>query len=135
MVVLIWPGDLMLNRFWKFQLSKAELLKLKQTEFPSLGIFVCKKVGNFKNEDHFHYVSFKSFILGGLSFFRNPTFFLIKITKEGNWVQNRIPSCGHSALVKIAIGSIWAKTSTKVMPKITWGPNCIFLGIAEINHL
>ena len=63
---------------------KDELMQLNHTQFPSLGIFVCKKVGNFKNEDHFHYVSFKSCILGGLSFFRNPTFFLIKIPREGN---------------------------------------------------
>ena len=32
-------------------------------------------------------------------FFRNPTFLLIKIAMEGNWVQNKIPTCGNSALV------------------------------------
>ena len=29
--------------------SKAELLQLNQTQFPSLGFFVSKKVGNRKN--------------------------------------------------------------------------------------
>ena len=40
-----------------------------RTHFPSLGNFVNKKVGNRKNLDHFYYISFKSCILGGLSFF------------------------------------------------------------------
>ena len=31
--------------------------------------------------------------------FQNPTFLLIKIPREGNWVQNTIPSCGNSALL------------------------------------
>ena len=33
--------------------TKAELLQLNRTQFPSLGIFVTKKVGNGKNADHF----------------------------------------------------------------------------------
>jgi hypothetical protein len=33
----------------KFIQSKAELLQLNRTQFPSLGIFVSKKVGNRKN--------------------------------------------------------------------------------------
>ena len=49
-------------------LTKAELLQLNRTQFPSLGIFVSKKVGNRKNYNHFYYTSFKSCILGGLSF-------------------------------------------------------------------
>jgi hypothetical protein len=32
-----------------FIISKAELLQLNRTQFPSLGIFVSKKVGNRKN--------------------------------------------------------------------------------------
>ena len=31
------------------EVSKAELLQLKLTQFPSLGIFVSKNVGNRKN--------------------------------------------------------------------------------------
>ena len=31
------------------ELPKAELLQLNRTQFPSLGIFVSKKVGNRKN--------------------------------------------------------------------------------------
>ena len=42
--------------------TKAELLQLDRTQFSSLGIFISKKVGNRK-------ISFKSCILGGLSFF------------------------------------------------------------------
>ena len=45
------------------------LLQLNRTQFPSLGIFVSKKVGNPKNKDHFCYNSFKSCIQGGLSLF------------------------------------------------------------------
>ena len=37
---------------------KAELLQLNHTQFSSLGIFVSKKVGNRKKEDHFYYISF-----------------------------------------------------------------------------
>ena len=48
-------------------ISKAELLQLNQTQFPSLGIFVSKKVGNQKNLGHFYHISLKSCILGGLS--------------------------------------------------------------------
>ena len=50
------------------QNTKAELLQLTRTQFPSLGIFISKKVGNRKNDDHFYYIGFKSCILGGLSF-------------------------------------------------------------------
>ena len=53
---------------------KAELLQLNQTQFPSLGIFVSKKVKNRKNYDHFYYISFKSCILCGLSFFETGKF-------------------------------------------------------------
>ena len=56
-------------------LSKAELLQLNHTQFPSLGIFVSKKVGNQKNQGHFYYISFKSWILGGLSFFEIQLFY------------------------------------------------------------
>ena len=52
----------------KIFLTKAELLQLNRTQFPSLGIFVSKKVGNQKNQDHFYYISFNSCTLGGLSF-------------------------------------------------------------------
>ena len=38
------------DKFWGiFGQTKAELLQLNQTQFPSLGIFVSKKVGNLKN--------------------------------------------------------------------------------------
>ena len=42
-------------------------------------------------------------MLGGLSFFQFPTFLLTKTPKEGNWVQNKIPSFGNSALAN----TIW----------------------------
>ena len=46
-----------LSRMQNFVLlSKAELLQLNQTQFPSLGFFVSKKVGNLKNYDHFYYM-------------------------------------------------------------------------------
>ena len=32
------------------------------------------------------------------SFFQNPTFLLLKIPREGNWVPNKIPTCNNSAL-------------------------------------
>jgi hypothetical protein len=35
--------------FQKRDLTKAELLQLNHTQFPSMGIFVSKKVGNRKN--------------------------------------------------------------------------------------
>ena len=42
-----------LASFWQkgqiSSVSKAELLQLNRTQFPSLGIFVSKKVGNRKN--------------------------------------------------------------------------------------
>ena len=60
-------------------IPKAELLQLNRTQFPSLGIFISKKVGNRKNYDHFYYISFKSCILGGLIFFK-----IQKIPREGN---------------------------------------------------
>ena len=63
---------------------KAELQQLNRTQFPSLGIFVSKKVGNRKNYDHFYFISFKSCILGGgLGFFKIQLL-LIKIPKEGH---------------------------------------------------
>ena len=34
---------------WRHKLPKAELLQQNRTQFPSLGIFVSKKVGNQKN--------------------------------------------------------------------------------------
>ena len=49
--------------------NKAELLQLNHSQFPSLGFFVSKKVGNQKKKDHFYYISFKSCIPGDLSFF------------------------------------------------------------------
>ena len=55
--------------------AKAELLQLNRTQFSSLGIFVSKKVENQKNYDHFYYISFKSCILGGLSFFEIQLFY------------------------------------------------------------
>ena len=39
--------------------SKVELLQLNRTKFPSLGIFISKKVGNRKNQDHFYCISLK----------------------------------------------------------------------------
>jgi hypothetical protein len=45
-------------------IAKAVLLQLNRTQFPTLGIFVSKKVGNRKNLDHFNHISFKSCILG-----------------------------------------------------------------------
>ena len=48
---------------------KGELLQLNRTQFPYLGIFVSKKVGNRKN---FYYISC---ILGGLSFFKIQLFY------------------------------------------------------------
>jgi hypothetical protein len=39
-------------------------------------------------------------MLDDLSFFRNPTFLLIKIPGEGNGVRNEISSCSNSALAK-----------------------------------
>ena len=54
--------------------NKAESLQLNRTQFPSLRIFVSKKVGNRKNKDHVYYFSFKSCILSGLSFLI-PNFF------------------------------------------------------------
>ena len=37
--------------------------------------------------------------LCGLSFFEIQLFLLIKIPREENWVLNKVPSCGNSALV------------------------------------
>ena len=58
-----------------FDITKAELLLLNRTQFSYLGIFVSKKVGNQKNQDHFYYISFKICILGGLSFFEIQLFY------------------------------------------------------------
>ena len=55
--------------------AKAELLQLNRTQFPSLGIFVSKKVANRKKLDHFYYITFKSYILDGLSFFEIQRFY------------------------------------------------------------
>ena len=49
--------------------TKAELLQLNKLNFLPGDFLLVKKVGNRKNLDHFCYVSFKSCILGGLSFF------------------------------------------------------------------
>ena len=57
------------SNLMKKTVVKAELLQLNRTQFPSLGIFVSKKIGNRKNKNHFHYISFICCILGGLSFF------------------------------------------------------------------
>ena len=62
-------------------MSKAELLQLNRTQFPSLGIFVNEKVGNRKNQYHFYYISFKSCILGGLSILKS-NFFISKNSQE-----------------------------------------------------
>ena len=62
----------------KESLNKAELLQLNRTQFPSLGTFICKKVGNQKNYDHFYYISFKSCILGNLSFIDFQLFLVIQ---------------------------------------------------------
>ena len=59
----------------KISLIKVELLQLNRTQFPSLVIFVSKKVGNGEKKDHFYYISFKSCILGGLSFFEIQLFY------------------------------------------------------------
>ena len=56
--------------------TKAELLQLNRTQFSTLGIFVSEKV-------------------------RNPTFLLIKIPRDGNWVRNKVPSCSNSALLEL----------------------------------
>ena len=40
--------------------TKAELLQLNHTQFPSMGIFVSKKVANQKNKDNFYHIRFKS---------------------------------------------------------------------------
>ena len=49
--------------------------------FPSLKIFVSKKVGNREKQDHFYYISYNR---GGLSFFQIPTFSSTKVLREGN---------------------------------------------------
>jgi hypothetical protein len=49
--------------------DKAKLLQLNLTQFPSLEIFVSKNDESPENKDHFYYISFKSCILGGPSFF------------------------------------------------------------------
>ena len=57
-----------------------------------------------------------------LSFFQSPTFLLIKIPREGNWVLNKIPSCSNSALEencfspqvkKIIFPHIWRKSNNQ----------------------
>ena len=53
-------GNLNNRRFMYGATTKAEILQLNPTQFPSLGIFVSKKVGNRKNQDRFYYISFKS---------------------------------------------------------------------------
>ena len=57
---------------------KAELLQVGiffRSQFPSLGIFINKKLEIEKTKTTFIIcISFKSYILGGL-IFRNPTFF------------------------------------------------------------
>ena len=78
----IYPKSL--QRRDAYSSSKAELLQLNRTQFPSLEIFISKNVGNRKNEVHFYYISFKSCILGDLSFFDFQLFLLRKNLREGN---------------------------------------------------
>ena len=66
------------------KISKAELLLLNCTQFPSLGIFVSKKSRKSKKLRPLVLISFKSCILGGPSFVQFPTFLVIKIHREGN---------------------------------------------------
>ena len=53
-----------------FILSKAELLQLKLHSFICMKKFINKKIGNRKNQAHFYYISFKSWILGGFRLMR-----------------------------------------------------------------
>ena len=61
---------------------KAELLQLNRTQFPSLGIFVSKKVGNRKN-----------------LVFSNSNFFINKNSQGRKLSAKKIPTFGNSALV------------------------------------
>jgi hypothetical protein len=63
---------------------KAELLQLNQTQFPSLGIFVSKKVGNQKKTKTTFIISVLKMYSMWSYFFQNPTFLLTKIPREGN---------------------------------------------------
>ena len=66
-------------------LPKAELLQLNDTQFPSLGILLVKKLEIEKSKTTFVIcISFKSCLLVVPCFFLFPTFLFIKISREGN---------------------------------------------------
>ena len=56
-----------------------------------------------KNSAHFYYISFKSWILGGLSFFDFSTFLVIKFIMQINGWGKKIPTCSNSPLEVIKI--------------------------------
>ena len=47
----------------------------------------------------FFFKVLKVVIIGGLSFFQNPTFLLTKVLKEGNLFAKKVPSSANFALV------------------------------------
>ena len=70
-------------RYAHFDITKAELLQLNRTQFPSLGIFVSKKVGNQKNKTTF-IISVLKVVYWMVLVFSISNFLLIKIPREGN---------------------------------------------------
>ena len=63
-------------------IDKAELLQLNQLNFLPWEFLLVKKLEIEKPKTTI--ISFENCILGGLTFFRSPTFLLIKILREGN---------------------------------------------------
>ena len=81
-------------------MDKAELLQLNHTQFPSLGIFVSKRLEIEKIKTTFIMI-FKSCIQGGLNFFKFQLFLLTKVLRE------EILFAANSALVCFQL-SLWA---------------------------
>ena len=87
------------------QCAKAELLQLKFTPIIYLMNLINKKVGNRKNYAHFYYISFKSWILGELSFF-GIQLFINKIHQANNWSTKKntfLHEFGFSRITTVAL--------------------------------
>ena len=78
-------------------MCKAEIAQVGtffNTQFPSLGIFINKKVGNRKNQDHPVYNFLNWYNKSGLSFFDFQLFFLQKF--PGKEIE-----CGLAAVIQL----------------------------------
>ena len=85
-----------------FDFIKAESLQLKPHQFICMRNFNNKKSWKSKKLTplllYQYYISFKSWLLGGLSFF-NFQLFSNKISHANNWMRKKIPTCSNSALL------------------------------------